>query len=127
MPKLCVEKYNAVGLPVTNSGTGINNGGHVVGSFAAHAAVWNGTTIKDLGTLGGTVSGAQAINDAGQIVGYSETSTSTSHATLWDGDTITDLGTLGGLNSTAFSINDIGRIVGVASTADNAAVATLWK
>jgi probable HAF family extracellular repeat protein len=34
-----------------------------------HALLWNNGTPTDLGTLGGDVSGAYGINDAGQIVG----------------------------------------------------------
>src|SRR5208282_1066499 len=34
-----------------------------------HAVVWNDGKIKDLGTLGGSVSLAQAVNDLGMVVG----------------------------------------------------------
>jgi probable HAF family extracellular repeat protein len=37
----------------------------------------------DLGTLGGGFSQANAINPAGQVVGFSITASGESHATLW--------------------------------------------
>ena len=38
-----------------------------------HAFRYDGATLTDLGTLGRTEIVATGINDAGQIVGYSET------------------------------------------------------
>jgi probable HAF family extracellular repeat protein len=71
--------------------------------------------MSDLGTLGrhaGT--GARAVNDRGQIVGYSQTATSMSHAFLWDAGTMIDLG--GGGNTTtgilAAGINERGQVAG---------------
>ncbi len=88
----------------------------------------------DLGTLGGSICHAEAINDSGQVVGWAETSVyDVMHAFLitpeydndgnpvvWfrdddlDGanDLMIDLGTPGGLESWARAINDSGQIVG---------------
>lgn len=40
--------------------------------------------IIDLGTLGGTFSGTRGINDSGQIVGRSQTSSGEDRAVLWN-------------------------------------------
>jgi probable HAF family extracellular repeat protein len=68
-----------------------------------------------LGTLGGAQgsSVALAINDPGQVVGYSYTADGSLHATLWSHGATTDLGTLpGGTISEATGINNRGDIVG---------------
>jgi len=40
--------------------------------------------MTDLGTLGGNFSGPVAINDRGQVVGYSTTASGELHAFLWE-------------------------------------------
>ena len=39
--------------------------------------------MQDLGTLGGGYSWANAINELGEIAGYSATSAGEAHAALW--------------------------------------------
>jgi probable HAF family extracellular repeat protein len=73
--------------------------------------------MTDLGTLGGTVSGASAVNGSGQVVGYSRTAgDAESHAFSWTqkGGMI-DLG--GGYFSEAVAVNDGGHVVGYSGTA----------
>jgi probable HAF family extracellular repeat protein len=70
-------------------------------------------TITDVGTLGGSFSIANNINDADQIVGDSQPAGSDfSHAFLYSNGVMTDLGTLGGSQSYAYGINDSGQVVG---------------
>ena len=86
----------------------------------------------DLGTLGGAISTAVAVNASGQIVGMSSmVGYAQNHAFAWQSSTgMVDLGTLGGTYSSAASINAAGQIVGQ-STLTNAFSAprhaVLWQ
>lgn len=74
--------------------------------------------VQDLGTLGGAVSEALAMNAKGEVVGVADTASGVAHAVLWSpGKPAQDLGTLGGTRSEALAINDLGEIVGKADTA----------
>ncbi len=75
-------------------------------------------TIINLGSLGGTVSVPQSVNNQGEVVGYSYTANnSAAHAFLYNHGKMTDLGTLGGTISEATGINDRGVVVGLSSIA----------
>jgi probable HAF family extracellular repeat protein len=74
--------------------------------------------LEDLGTLGGRDSVPLAMNDVGQVVGWSHIrgESMRAHAFLWEDGVMRDLGTLGGPWSEARGINDDGIVVGVAET-----------
>ena len=86
-----------------------------------------GFTIVDLGTLGGAWSQAFAINDAGQVVGLSETADGFPRAFSWTASSgMVDLGTLGGTWSEAYFVNAAGHVIGTSETADGAQHAFSW-
>jgi probable HAF family extracellular repeat protein len=84
-------------------------------------------TITDLGTLpGGDFSEAYAVNDSGQVVGQSATS-SGYHAFSYSAGTMTDLGALtGGGVSEAYGVNNSGEVVGAASVSGGLTHAFLY-
>jgi probable HAF family extracellular repeat protein len=74
-------------------------------------------TVKELGTLGGTLSWATAFNNKGSVVGYSSlTGDSSLHAFVWHKGVMRDLGTLGGPNSMSFAVSERDVVVGVTET-----------
>lgn len=84
-------------------------------------------TLTDLGTLGGSASRGEAINDLGWVVGESETADGETCAFLWTpGKGMRNLGTLGGQVSRAFAINNHGVVVGESATHDQSTRAFIW-
>jgi probable HAF family extracellular repeat protein len=69
--------------------------------------------MTDLGSFGGELSRATAINDNGQAVGFSYTTGNAEvHAFIYDSRGMVDIGTLSGNQSYAYDINSTGQIVG---------------
>ena len=118
----------------------INNGATVIGIAETaegnpHAFLWSpfGRQTKDLGTLGGSYSSAEAVNDLNQVVGQSSISDNYSqapHAFLWKRGRMVDLNTmidpnLGLVVIDASGINRSGQIAASVVTSDGSYHAVL--
>jgi probable HAF family extracellular repeat protein len=93
----------------------------------AAAAPPRPVTVTDLGSFGGSVTVATAVNERGQVVGYSQNADGENRAFLWQNGRLTDLGTLGGPRSHAVAINARGHVVGTSDTADGEEHGFIWR
>jgi probable HAF family extracellular repeat protein len=77
---------------------------------------YDGSGVRDIGTLGGSGTVALDLNNAGQLVGGSFTAAGTEHAFVWSaGGGMLDLGLLPGTaNARAQAINNRGVVTGYA-------------
>lgn len=125
--------YNlsAAAASINDEGQVVGNSGNNVVQFppASQGFLYSNGSTTDLGTLGGVYSAAFGINNAGQIMGESSVSptSTTLHAFLDQNGVMEDLGTLGGDSSSARAINQAGEIVGYAETADGSGNAFLYE
>jgi probable HAF family extracellular repeat protein len=135
-----------IGTDTSGAATAINDSGQIVGisgicdqavgRFSAiHAVMWQGNTVKNLGSLGVPAwNTPMAINQEGIVVGFAnapgggDPGNFNVHAFVWTPSTgMRDLGTLpGDTTSQALGINDQGLIVGESCGASGCR-AVLWQ
>lgn len=139
-PAYTIETFSSLGGPASR-GNAISNRGWVAGwsllaDGSQHAALWQGDTPRDLGTLGGAASMVQwpGINNRGMVVGISEMAETDPLDESWsceaflgesdqicrgffyDGVSLSAMPTLGGNHSFATGVNNRGQVVGWAET-----------
>lgn len=144
-PATALEKHGAAGpttYRVINLGTGelmyfpaINDSGQVAFSLnndpaPTRAFFYDGTSILDIGTLGGSQAIAIGVNNAGQVAGGSlrHGDARFGHAFLWSRSTgMMDLGALGTLGSSTIGINNWGQVAGNSPAPDGRPHAFRWS
>ena len=111
---------------------GINGAGQVVGDSETasgddHAFLWNGTSVRDLGTFGGQNSVAWATSATGQAVGCADTAGGRAHPFRYQGGVLKDLHLPQGMtDGCAISVNTSGAILGFALDASHPNACDVW-
>jgi len=124
----------AVALAINDHGVAVGSSGPCVTpnflQFAAHPVLWEHGKATYLGSLGGVMfTAANAINNAGQVVGQADLPGDTfTHAFFWQNGVMTDLGTLpGDVISIANDINSKGQVVGASCDVNFNCRVFLWE
>jgi probable HAF family extracellular repeat protein len=113
-----ITAIDTVGAPGGSRASAMNDAGQVTGTIdfddlVAHAFLWDGTRLTDLGTLGRSGSLGNAINALGQVAGTAYDDEFDEYDGFrFAGGTLENLGTLGGWVTHAYAINASGQVTG---------------
>jgi probable HAF family extracellular repeat protein len=133
-----IKAVGALDGGVSSEAFGLNNSGQAVGDSQNAAddhrpALFDNGAVKDLvvsvAQNSDTFRTAYAINEAGQIVGRTDTDQGAIRAFLLAsrGGDLKDIGPLGGNNSEALAINKSGEVVGDAETSNGTPHAFIYR
>jgi probable HAF family extracellular repeat protein len=118
------DRYKIIGLPTpagsNSAALGLNDNGNVVGysfqgdNYRAFLYLQSSGSFTDVGSLGGEMNVACAINGSDQVAGYSQDANGNLSAFIYTkAGGIKALGSLdGGVSSEAFGLNNSGQTVG---------------
>jgi probable HAF family extracellular repeat protein len=101
-------------LGANTSATAINATGQIVlnATSASSAFLYSNGSQTDIGNLGGGFAQGAAINDAGQIAGWSSTASGGTHAFLYSNGAMVDITPAATSSALAKGINNSGAVVG---------------
>ncbi len=122
-------------IAINNEGeiVGVSSGFATNGGGVVRAVIWQNGAIRDIGTLGGLHSTANALNSDGQVVGWAELADQTTAAFIWRDRAMRELAILPnglvapGNGTQANAINGRGQVVGSALNSKGESRAVLWE
>lgn len=126
---LGADGYNCYALGMNTKGLAVGNSDSSDGT--THAVAWGLKvgTIHDFGTLGGSYTQANAVNDSDLVVGFGTLlgDAQTDAFVAIFGQPLLDIGSLGGSYAQANGVNDSGVVVGSSNiTGDTDVHAFVW-
>ncbi len=118
---------SSVAYGVNNQGVAAGRGGTC--PSGPEAVVWIGSSVQCLGTSGGTISWAFAVNEANVVVGWSENAAGVNRPFRWSAGTgKQELAARPGGLSIASDVNDFGQIAGAeADPSGSSTVPIVWE
>ncbi|WP_156254796.1 HAF repeat-containing PEP-CTERM protein [Sandarakinorhabdus oryzae] len=106
-------------------------GAGLSGAAGAATIAYNIIDLGTFGTAANVRSYGHAVNNFGQVTGFSDTGTTNrgaTHAFLWANNTLQDLGTLAtGTIAVGYGINNKGQVTGYSNVSGNFQHAFLWQ
>jgi probable HAF family extracellular repeat protein len=111
------------GFPYDISNSGAIAGTYIAGDGVERPFLYRRGVLHDLGSLGGPIAAAQAVNDRGLVVGMAWRADLKNRGFVYQQGVMKELGTFGGERGGALDVNNRGDIVGFAQDASGRSIA----